>query len=193
MGWRKKDDIWRNSSFRGLPVANHVAFTRCAFIRPYWTLPAPGPFNKLRLYVSQGVPLWNDLIHKNFLAPTIQRVSQGLNIRLTVILKKFCDTDSWQFVNLLWFLDGWSLLHLSSPFIAALDGCLNGRLLLLVICVVENLVGWLVACIIGWFWQYSCIENTLLLDWERRKCLAVDLSGGGWRGHEEVSSQLTWF
>ena len=161
MGWRKKDDIWRNSSFRGLPVANHVAFTRSAFIRPNCTLPAPGPFNKLRLYVSQGVPLWNDLIHKNFLAPTIQRVSQGLNIKLTVILKKFCDTDSWQFVNLLWFLDGWSLLHLSSPFIAALDGCLNGRLLLLVICVVENLVGWLAGCLYYWliltivmYWEY---------------------------------------
>ena len=71
MGWRKKDDIWRNSSFRGLPVANHVAFTRSAFIRPNCTLPTPGPFNKLRLNMSQGVPLWNDLTHKNFLAPTI--------------------------------------------------------------------------------------------------------------------------
>ena len=110
----------------------------------------PRSFQQIKAQYESGSP---DLTQKNFLSPTIQRVGQVLNLRLTAILKKFCDTISWQFVNLLWFLDDWSLLHLSSPFIAALDGCLNGQLVLLVICVVENLVGWPVACIIGWFRQ----------------------------------------
>ena len=51
------------------------------------------------------------------------------------------------------------------------------------------LVGWLLVLLV----DFDNIHVLRILDCEKRKSLAVpvDLSGGGWRGHEEVSSQLT--
>ena len=38
--------------------------------------------------MSQGVPFWNDLTPKNFLAPTKQMVGQVLNLRLAAIFEE---------------------------------------------------------------------------------------------------------